>query len=431
MSESAAKKIESKFSDGISESPQSAYQPNLRILVVDDEPEILKSYSDILNPDAQDSNVVALRSTRSKAATKVSEAVPVTEFEVIAVDSFDKAITAVEEGVKAGRPFSLGFFDVMLGEGPDGYDLVKQIGAVDPKMYAVFVTAYNDRSIDSIQDFLGSDKTQKWDYLNKPFSHGEILQKARSFTRLYNLTEEKLLKDKQLEEVRRQLLESEKLSSVAAVARGVSHEFGNLLMQIMGKADLCLVTDNQEKMKEGFEVILNATQRANSILERFKALSNPHAKYEPRQNFYVHEVIDEALLLMEHKIRTSELKVSRIRTDHVQIEGYKTAMLQVIVNLTLNAIHAMGDRGQIDFTVSDLGLEAEIRVRDYGPGIKEESLKKVLEPFYTTKGSEGTGLGLPICQEIIEVDHRGIFRVQNHGVKGLEVVMQIPKVTEV
>ncbi|MEO0335342.1 MAG: ATP-binding protein [Pseudomonadota bacterium] len=392
MSDSAIKKVLDSSLEGESVQSGYAYEPNLRILIVDDETEILNSYQEIL-ASSQDAKVIPLRSTRSRSGGDQHLSSPVSNdnFEVVAVDSYDKAISAVKEAVDKGRPFALGFFDVMLGEGPDGYDLVKYIHSLDSKMYAVFVTAYNDRSIDSIQEFLGEDKTQRWDYLNKPFSHGEILQKARNFTKLYNLAEEKSLKDRQLEEARRQLVESEKLSSVAAVARGVSHEFGNLLMQIMGKADLCLANGQPDKMKEGLDVILNATQKANAILEKFKDLSNPHAKFEQRSPFLLHEVLDEALLLMEHKIKTSQLKVSRIKTESVQIEGYKTAMLQVIVNLTLNAIHAMGDSGQLDFTVSDLGSEAELRIRDYGPGVKEEDLGRVLEAFYTTKGSEGTG----------------------------------------
>lgn len=404
------------------------YKPNFRILVVDDEKEILSSYQDILGESDTTDKVVPIRSSRAKK-TQSSSAIAASEqvFEIVAVSSYGEALSAVESAISMGEPFAMGFFDVMLGEGPDGFDLVKKIHEIDSKMYAVFVTAYNDRSIDSIQDFLGKDNTQRWDYLNKPFSHGEILQKARNFVRLYNLTEEKSIREIQMEEVRRLLVESEKTSSVAAVARGVSHEFGNLLMQIMGKADLCLTNGESEKMKEGLEVILEATGRANDILEKFKSLSNPHSEQAVKEYVSLNDVLSEALSLMEHKIRTAELKISMIKTDPVVVVGYKTSLLQVVVNLTINAIHAMGDSGQIDYTLADLGQEVEFRVRDYGPGMNEVELEKALEPFFTTKGSQGTGLGLPICQEIIEVDHLGTFRVQNHGVKGLEVIMRIPK----
>lgn len=406
----------------------SEYKQNHRILVVDDERDIVQSYLDILNPEKQ-SNVVPLRSSRSSQSPETVR--DNAEFEVTVAKSYDEAIAIVKNQIQEGQPFAMGFFDVLLGEGKDGFDLVKEIHQLDPNMYAVFVTAFNDRSVDSIQQFLGEDKTNRWDYLNKPFSNGEILQKARNFTSLWNLTEEKSIQDKQLAEAQRRLMESEKLSSIAAVARGVSHEFGNLLMQIMGKADICLNENNPEKMKGGLEVILDATQRANEILEKFKDLSNPAESTKEKVDMYAHQLLDEVLILMEHKIKVSQLKVCRIKNDKIMVHVNQTSLLQVLVNLTINSIHAMGNSGQIDLTIADAGEFAEIRLRDYGPGIKPELLDKVFEPFYTTKGKNGTGLGLPICREIIEVEHQGEFHLVNNGVKGLEAIIRLPKSTGV
>lgn len=402
---------------------KSEFQSNHRILVVDDEKDIVQSYLDILNPQAE-SNVVPIKSSRSRKPEVVRDS---TEFEVMVAKNYDEAVAIVKNQMKNGEPFAMGFFDVMLGGSKDGFDLVKEIHDIDPSMYAVFVTAFNDRSVDSIQQFLGEDKTNRWDYLNKPFSNGEILQKARNFTSLWNLNEEKKLQNEQLAEAQRRLMESEKLSSIAAVARGVSHEFGNLLMQIMGKADICLNEKDPEKMKAGLEVILEATGRANEILEKFKDLSNPAESTREKSDVMAHELLDEVLVLMEHKIKVTELKVSRIKTEKVLVHVNQTSILQVLVNLTINSIHAMGNSGQIDLSVKDAGEFAEIRLRDYGPGIKPELMDKVWEPFYTTKGKQGTGLGLPICREIVEVDHQGEFQLVNHGVKGLEAIIRLPK----
>ena len=402
---------------------KSEFQSNHRILVVDDEKDIVQSYLDILNPQAE-SNVVPIKSSRSRKPDVVRDS---TEFEVMVAKSYDEAVAIVKKQMKNGEPFAMGFFDVMLGGSKDGFDLVKEIHDLDPSMYAVFVTAFNDRSVDSIQQFLGEDKTNRWDYLNKPFSNGEILQKARNFTSLWNLNEEKKLQNEQLAEAQRRLMESEKLSSIAAVARGVSHEFGNLLMQIMGKADICLNEKDPEKMKAGLEVILDATGRANEILEKFKDLSNPAESTREKSDIMAHELLDEVLVLMEHKIKVTELKVSRIKTEKILVHVNQTSILQVLVNLTINSIHAMGNSGQIDLSVTDAGEFAEIRLRDYGPGIKPELMDKVWEPFYTTKGKQGTGLGLPICREIVEVDHQGEFQLVNHGVKGLEAIIRLPK----
>lgn len=423
-----AEAIKSKSASQAEALSRIEHKENRRILVVDDEREITQSYLEILSPKTQGTgNVVPLRSSRNQNEATATSETEAPEFNVTVASNFEEALAHVKQAMKKKEPFAMGFFDVLLGEGPDGYDLVKQIHELDPNLYAVFVTAYNDRSVDSIQNFLGKDKTNRWDYLNKPFSHGEILQKARNFTSLWNLTEEKKLKDEQLSQAQRRLLESERLTSVAAVARGVSHEFGNLLMQIMGKADISLQSGTPEKMKAGLETILEATQRANDILEKFKDLSNPGESVKEKSEVFLHVILEEAVNLMEHKIKVGNVKVSRIRTDKVKVHANPTSLLQVIVNLTINAIHAMGESGQVDFTITDVGDSAELRIRDYGPGIKPDMIDRVLEPFFTTKGSQGTGLGLPICKEIVEVEHMGDFRIKNHGVKGLEVVIKLPK----
>jgi signal transduction histidine kinase len=120
------------------------------------------------------------------------------------------------------------------------------------------------------------------------------------------------------------------------------------------------------------------------------------------------------------------VKICFIKRDRVKANVHSTAILQVLVNLFINAMHAMEGSGQIDISIVDHEGVVELRVRDYGPGVKPELLEKVLEPFFTTKGNKGTGLGLAISREIIEIDHGGEFSLQNHPHKGLEVVMRIP-----
>ena len=179
-------------------------------------------------------------------------------------------------------------------------------------------------------------------------------------------------------------------------------------------------------MKEALDVILDATQRANDILEKFKNLSNPNSS-GIKTMVFVHEILDEVLLLMDHHFKKMNVKVCKIKSDIVEIEAYPTSLVQVLVNLTINSIHAMGSSGQIDYQILDLGELVEVRVRDYGPGIKQDQMQKVFEAFYTTKGEQGSGLGLPICKEIVEIEHGGTLSLSNHGVKGLEVVMTLPK----
>ena len=219
---------------------------NQRILIVDDEPGITAGYEEILVSTSADNVVSMARSSRRAQKSETAKAPSGTggqlenpfQFELTICHSGEVAFNEVQKAMGEGRPFAMGFFDVKLGEGMDGYELFKKVQEIDPKFFAVFVTAYNDRSIDSINQFLGIDRVDHWDYLNKPFTAGEILQKARNFVSLWNLREEKRLHQQDMDEAQRRLLNAERMTSVATVARGVGHEFGNILMQIMGQAEV-------------------------------------------------------------------------------------------------------------------------------------------------------------------------------------------------
>lgn len=396
---------------------------NNRILVVDDEREIGRLYKEILS-GASD-KVIPLRSSRALKTQGTEPVQGVGEFNVILAHSAEEALALVKRSVMQKEPFAMGFFDVLLGPGMDGIELVREVHRLDPNLNAVFVTAYHDRSVDSIRTVLETARVASWDYLNKPFSSGEIVQKARNFTSLWNLHREKEVRESLLAEAHRRLLAQERTASVAAVARGVSHEFGNILMQIMGKADLGRKKPEAE-MRQSLEKILDASHRAAEILDRFKHLSNPNAALKSLSTIRVNALIDESIELLEPTLKNHHVKICRVKSDPVEMVGYETSLLQVLVNLIINAAHAMGGSGQIDFAVTKLENEVEINVRDYGPGISEDMLEKVLEPFFTTKGDKGTGLGLAIAREIVEVEHHGEFRIKNHAVKGLEIIMRLP-----
>lgn len=417
----------------IEEKKEIAFKWNQRILIVEDQMEIANSYKDILNQQSISEMAKSSRSSRSSRASgsEESNVIPLNvdnkfNFELTVVHSAADAILKMKEAIANNKPYAMGFIDVLLGEGMDGIELAHELLKIDSQFYLVFVTAYHDRDINSIHKLLGEDNVDHWDYLNKPFTEGEIVQKARNLVSLWNLHKEKDFRENQMSEMRKQLFENERFSAVAAVARGVSHEFGNILVQIMGKAELGM-KQNEEKMRDSLSKIFDASQRASDILDRFNDISNPKKSIKDKTLVSVPSLIDGVISLMEHQIKTSGAKVCKIKMDKVEAMLNETSILQVLTNLTINSLYAMDNSGQIDFSVLDKGDKVEIHVRDYGPGVPEENLYNVLEAFYTTKGEEGTGLGLSICKEIIEIEHQGHFQLQNHEIKGLEAIIILPK----
>ncbi|MGZ5280130.1 MAG: response regulator, partial [Pseudobdellovibrionaceae bacterium] len=183
----AVKNIKPELKATLKQAPEA----NRRILIVDDEVSIAEGIKTLLAPSGE--NVIPFRrSSRSGGASGAAPVAAPTEpaiaaYEITVVNNPHAALQAVKQSLADGRPFAMGFFDVLLGADIDGIELVKQVQNLDPQIHAVFVTAYQDRSVDSINEFLGGDKSDRWDYINKPFTDGEIIQKARNVTTLWNL----------------------------------------------------------------------------------------------------------------------------------------------------------------------------------------------------------------------------------------------------
>jgi signal transduction histidine kinase len=426
----AAKKFNTQTENFSTPTTQSLPEINRRILVVEDEPEIAKAYQQILTPE-KIGNVLPLRKS-SRTLTAEEAALPqaqIPPYDLTIAHSASEAFHYIEEAIAKGKPFAMGFIDVLLGTGIDGIELVKNIQKIDPEMYFVFVTAYQDRSVDAINELLGPQVAERWDYLNKPFSEGEIIQKARSSVSHWNLKKEKEKRDEQLADLQKRIFDSERLVSVAAVSRGMGHEFGNILVQIIGRADLAKKKSEKE-MREAFDHIIKAGEMASKVLDRFKNLSRASNSETAKNLIMLSQPLDDALLLMDHQLKVSKIKICRTKSDQALVVADASAITQVIVNLIINSIHAMKTGGQLDFSIARTPQWAELKMRDYGPGIPAEHLPHVTQPFFTTKGDEGTGLGLSICKEIVEIEHTGQFAIANHSVKGVEVTIRLPLPTK-
>ena len=414
--------------------PKKEYEYNWRVLIVEDEPAIAEGIKAIIAPNP--SSVISInRSSRSSpnSVKPSGREGPIDQFDVVWAKNPTEALHHVKSAILNGKPFAMGFFDVLLGSEIDGIELVRQIHLMDPKIHAVFVTAYHDRTVDSINQILGPNKSDRWDYMNKPFTDGAILQKARNSVSIWNLKEQKKLQDEQLAEASQLLRQNERNSTVAAVGRSVAHEFGNLLMHIIGHAEIALMKGDLAQMRNALTTILKAGDTAASVLTKFKKMHTVE-HVSDLTTINLNQSIDEALDLMTHDFNKRNIKVTKIKYHTCEVDANHHSLVQVFINLFTNAAYVMAPSGQIDISVmkcsSPDGDEpdswVEIKIRDHGPGIPKDVLPFVMNPFYTTKGNKGTGLGLPICKEIIEVEHLGQFTLANHAAKGVEVTMKIP-----
>ncbi len=407
--------------------PSNSPVPNRKILIVDDEPEIAKGIERILCPN--DGNLLSLKSSRQKKSPSPSvNKNP--EFEIVVVHNPEDALAAIEKSLKDDHPFAMGFFDVMLGAKIDGIELVKKAMQMDSHLFAVFVTAYHDRNVDTIGHYLGEDCREKWDYINKPFTEGEILQKARNATSLWDLNRLKEWQAERLSEAHQLLLSTEKHNAIAAIGRSVAHEFGNLLTHIIGHAEIAKFSNEIEDIKNSLDIILKAGNTAANVLKNFRNLNESNDRQPEFNIVNLMRVLDEALELMEFRFRRHGIRVHKQGLEELSCEAIKSSLVQVFANVFINAIHAMPQGGDLYINLENKDDSCAIQIRDTGSGIPEEHLNRVTEPLFTTKGSEGTGLGLAICKEIVEVEHRGRFKIANYKEGGVIVSLTFPKIQE-
>ena len=231
----------------------------------------------------------------------------------------------------------------------------------------------------------------------------------------------------QLKQIQDQLIRSEKLASLGELVAGIAHEINNPLTGILVFSSL--VGDDPRlnpELKDDLEKIRRETQRCAKIVRGlldFARESVPHKI--PTQ---INGLIDASLDLVTHQSSFHDITVIReyqqtlppVLVDPNQIE-------QVLVNMLLNASHAMAAGGKLTVVTGLTSVDNRlfIGIRDTGCGIPDENLGKIFDPFFTTKENLGTGLGLAVSYGIVE-SHGGNIEVQSTVGVGTVFTIRLP-----
>jgi PAS domain S-box-containing protein len=250
-----------------------------------------------------------------------------------------------------------------------------------------------------------------------------------------DITERRLLED--------QLRQSQKLEAIGRLAGGVAHDFNNILMSIIGSADLMLMqTDLNQGSREEAAEIKRSVQRGASLTRQLLAFSKRQATRP--QLLAVGDIVGgmDTMLrrLIGPEIDFEVISVpddTRVRADPSQLE-------QVVLNLVVNARDAMPDGGRLTVKVEHVDLDegaaialveghagpyARLSISDTGTGIDEQTRAKLFEPFFTTKEQgKGTGLGLSIVYGIVK-QTGGYINVLSEPGRGATFVIYLPAAT--
>jgi signal transduction histidine kinase len=233
----------------------------------------------------------------------------------------------------------------------------------------------------------------------------------------------------ELERSREHLLQAEKMAMVGKLAAGMAHSIRNPLTSVkMRLFSLSRSLKLSDYQKEDFDVITEEIRHTDTIVQSFLEFSRP-----PRlkmQQISPSIVVDMGLQLLEHRLKSYDVKVNVIRKHQLpEIQADPEQLKEVLVNLIINACEAMDQGGSIvieeqEDLISPSGRVAVIRLKDNGPGIPESIRDNIFQPFFTTK-EEGTGLGLSIATRIVE-EHRGRLDIQSKEGQGSTFIITLP-----
>ncbi len=225
------------------------------------------------------------------------------------------------------------------------------------------------------------------------------------------------------------LIQSKKLASLGILTAGVAHELTNPLNNIsmIAQTYIGLYDELDRSQKIDFmSKIENETERIKEIIKNLLDFSKP--KEANLKETDIDTVMQKTLRLMQNMLDISniETKLNFIRgLPHVLIDEYQ--ILQVLVNLITNAVQSMQEGGTL-FMATRLGSDGdsvEIKVMDTGKGIPPEHLPHIFDPFFSTKGEGGTGLGLSVSYGIIR-NHNGDIRVESKVGVGTTFTIELP-----
>lgn len=212
------------------------------------------------------------------------------------------------------------------------------------------------------------------------------------------------------------------LKVVGQLAAGIAHEIRNPMTSLKGFIQL-LQSDLKDSQKMYFEVIQSELNRLEATMTEFLMLAKP--KNSVMKKINLTRVLEETVQIMHPQAMLHDIELHFAMSDRESWTfGDANRLKQVFINLIKNAIEATPVKGHINISIQHKNNGLVASVRDYGCGIPKEKLKRLNEPFFTTK-ENGTGLGLPVSLKIIE-EHRGAVEVISREDEGTEFNISLP-----
>ena len=224
---------------------------------------------------------------------------------------------------------------------------------------------------------------------------------------------------------------ADKLRALGQLASGVAHDFNNSLAAILGRAQLILRRVQDEELIRSLGIIVTAAEDAASTVRRIQTFARKSSLGAEQELLDLSSLLRDAIEITrtrwENEARAAGLNidVTLSAEDESFALGNASELREVFVNLIVNAVDAMPEGGSLNICCQRVGNRLRLRFADTGSGMKDDVREKIFEPFYTTKGVHGTGLGLAVSYGIIE-RHNGMITVESELGKGTTFHIDLP-----
>ncbi|MCH2067851.1 cache domain-containing protein [Shimia sp.] len=214
--------------------------------------------------------------------------------------------------------------------------------------------------------------------------------------------------NRRLEATSKQLVVSEKLAAVGEIAAGIAHEINNPVQVIQGNLDVLRVQlgDDADLVKTELRLIDEQTHSIFLIVNKLLQFTRPDEYAEGSEEHRPADIITDTLPLVQHLLSKGHIALSLELESLKAISIHRTELQQILINLMVNAIHAMPEGGALTVGALDADRDGKagvlLFVKDTGMGMDSDVLARIFDPFFTTKQGEGTGLGLSITRKLVE-----------------------------
>jgi signal transduction histidine kinase len=228
---------------------------------------------------------------------------------------------------------------------------------------------------------------------------------------------------RELQEAQAHLLHQEKMAAFGLLAAGIAHEVGNPLTSISSLVQMLKRRDTDPYTQEKLALVSGQLQRIQGTLRELINFSRPAS--QERSRVAIAEIVDEALNIAKYYKRTKGRIIEpRIPANLPALYAVRDQLVQVILNLVLNAVDATDRGGRIDIEVERTAEALTIAISDNGPGIAPEHQSRLFQPYFTTK-RHGTGLGLFVTRKLVS-DNGGTVEYSSQPDGGARFCICLP-----